>query len=318
MLVLLWHFFGIYSPIRIWKDRFDGKGEKGMQFVQYNEQKKRGTLDFPIDIYHVTQRHPQYVMAFHWHVEYEIIRVLSGSLKVTLDNRELTARAGDLVFIPGGTLHAGEPEDCVYDCVVFDLRMLLRRDDACAAYIQHLLDRELVILDIPPQDSALSAAAELLFSAMGSREAGWQLLVRGSLYTLFGTAVNRGYLAQGSIRDGKNYRRVSQLKKVLSLIEERYASPLTLGDLSREAGMSPKYFCRFFQEMTHQTPIEYLNACRIEHACCLLLTTDRSVTEVAFACGFNDLSYFIKTFKKKKGVTPKKYLQAPAGQRDAG
>ena len=78
--------------------------------------------------------------------------------------------------------------------------------------------------------------------------------------------------------------------------------------MSSSVNMSPKYFCRFFQEMTHRTPVDYLNYYRIERACYQLLTTDQSITEVAYNSGFNDLSYFIKTFKKYKGTTPKKYL----------
>jgi len=59
--------------------------------------------------------------------------------------------------------------------------------------------------------------------------------------------------------------------------------------------------------MTTKTPVEYLNSYRIEKASRKLLNTDMSVTSVAFSCGFNDLSYFIKTFKAIKGITPAKY-----------
>ena len=52
------------------------------------------------------------------------------------------------------------------------------------------------------------------------------------------------------------------------------------------------------KEKTGKTPVEYLNGYRIEKASQLLLNSDQSVTEIAFSCGFNDLSYFIKTFKK--------------------
>ena len=71
--------------------------------------------------------------------------------------------------------------------------------------------------------------------------------------------------------------------------------------------MSPKYFCRFFSEMTHQTPMDYLNRQRIEQACYELSTTGDSITDIAYRNGFNDLSYFIRTFKKYKGTTPGKY-----------
>ena len=92
-------------------------------------------------------------------------------------------------------------------------------------------------------------------------------------------------------------------------MESSYNLPLTLDEISASVGMSPKYFCRFFHEMTHRTPIDYLNYYRIERACYQLITTDLSITEIAYASGFNDLSYFIKTFKKYKGTTPKQYLK---------
>ena len=61
------------------------------------------------------------------------------------------------------------------------------------------------------------------------------------------------------------------------------------------------------KEMTRKSPVEYLNTYRVEKAARKLITSDISVTDVAFACGFNDLSYFIKTFKAYKGVTPAKF-----------
>ena len=103
------------------------------------------------------------------------------------------------------------------------------------------------------------------------------------------------------------YKRIVQLKQVVEFIEKNYASPITLQELSASVSMSPKYFCRFFSEMTHQTPMDYLNRQRIEQACCQLATTDDSITEIAYRNGFNDLSYFIRTFKKYKGITPGKY-----------
>ena len=59
--------------------------------------------------------------------------------------------------------------------------------------------------------------------------------------------------------------------------------------------------------MTGRTPIEYLKIYRIEKASKKLLNTDEAVTDIAFSCGFNDLSYFIKTFKELKNITPAQY-----------
>ncbi len=71
--------------------------------------------------------------------------------------------------------------------------------------------------------------------------------------------------------------------------------------------MSPKYFCHFFKQMTQYTPIEYLNRRRIEAACYRILSGWQSMTELTYECGFSDLSYFIRVFKRIVGVTPKQY-----------
>lgn len=101
------------------------------------------------------------------------------------------------------------------------------------------------------------------------------------------------------------------IKKALEVIENHYADCITLEDLAQAAGMNSKYFCRYFKDMTHRTPVDYLNYYRIEQACFKLVTSNESIADIGLSCGFNDVSYFIKTFKKYKGMTPKKYLRAP-------
>ena len=61
------------------------------------------------------------------------------------------------------------------------------------------------------------------------------------------------------------------------------------------------------KELTGKTPVEYLNSYRVERACRKLLGSDLSITQIAYGSGFNDLSYFIKTFKKIKGSSPSIY-----------
>ena len=51
-----------------------------MQIIDQNEDRPRGTYEFPFEFHHIDQNHPRYVMSYHWHVEYEIIRILSGAI----------------------------------------------------------------------------------------------------------------------------------------------------------------------------------------------------------------------------------------------
>ena len=161
-----------------------------------------------------------------------------------------------------------------------------------------------------PKHPDICDVVNSLFDALWKKPVGYEMTVIGQFYHFFGLVFGNHYYLESVTRTRRDYKRILQLKQVLDFIEHNYASPLTLQQLSASVSMSPKYFCRFFSEMTHQTPMDYLNHQRIEHACYQLSTTDDSITEIAYRNGFNDLGYFIRTFKKYKGITPGKYKKA--------
>lgn len=281
-----------------------------MQYLNYRESRQRGTVDFPLEYYHVSRSHPQYVMALHWHVEFEIIRVLKGAFHITIDEQQMTAPAGSFIFIPAGTLHSGTPIGCEYECLVFDINMLLNKNDSCCKIIRKIIDHEVELNYVYTGIyNDIHSIVWRLFDATASKKAGYQMIALGSLYELIGTIFSEDYYNPIPAQPPRDHRRIVQLKQALEFMESSYNKPLTLQEMANSVQMSAKYFCRFFQEMTHRTPVDYLNYYRIERACYQLLTTNDSITDVAYSSGFNDLSYFIKTFKKYKGTTPKQYLK---------
>ena len=94
-----------------------------MKHEGYNEFFQRGRFDFPIEFYHVEANHPRFHMPYHWHMEYEIIWVKQGALHLILNETDIHAKAGDVVFVRDGVIHGGMPcsQDTIYDCVVFDM-----------------------------------------------------------------------------------------------------------------------------------------------------------------------------------------------------
>lgn len=279
-----------------------------MRYSEYNEVKQRGTFDFPIEFYYVDKLHPRYKMSYHWHLEYEIIKVLKGTLNIYLNQKEILVKEGDIVIIRDGILHSAEPEDCTYECIVFNMNMLLKDNFSGMKYIQNLINHNIIINDyFPKSNSNFNKIISNLFKTIKLREDSFELMTLGLLYQLFSYIYKNKMYSQDYQHTQNDSKKIKQLKKVLEVIEESYSSPLTLEDLSRIICMSPKYFCKFFYEMIHRTPIDYLNYYRIECASYQIVTTDLSITDIAYNCGFNDLSYFIKTFKKYKGITPSKY-----------
>lgn len=279
-----------------------------MRYSDYNEVKQRGTFDFPIEFHYVDNMHPKYTMSYHWHVEYEIIRILKGSLIVYLNQKEISAKEGDIIFIRDGILHSAVPNDCIYECVVFDMNMLLKENFSGIKYIQNIIDHNIIINDyFSKSDLEFNKIIFNLFESLKTRKISYELMILGLLYQLLSIIYSNKLYSQDYCHTQNDSKKITQLKKVLKVIEESYSSVITLEDLSNVIGMSPKYFCKFFYEMVHRTPIDYLNYYRIECASYQLVTTDLSITDIAYNCGFNDLSYFIRSFKKYKGITPSRY-----------
>ncbi len=278
-----------------------------MKFLDYKERRMQGTFNFPIAYYHQTPQSPRYHMTHHWHTQQELMHIISGDFHLTLNNVVYDCHAGDVIFITDGSLHGGIPESCIYDCIVFDLNMLLKDNHACAASIHDILNHKISITPLLSRKSAkILPIMEALESALSGRSTGFEFMTQACLYQLIGTILNE-HLYEETGAGLKAGERLNSMKEVLAYISEHYGSNVTLNELAKIAGMNPKYFCRYFHGMTERTPIDYLNYYRIESACEMLSTKDISIKEVAISCGFNDESYFIKTFSKYKGITPKQF-----------
>lgn len=78
-----------------------------LEHESYHEMMKRGRFDFPIGFYHVEKYHPRFNMPYHWHMEYELIRMLRGGFTISLNEETLHLVPGDIVFIRDGIVHGG-------------------------------------------------------------------------------------------------------------------------------------------------------------------------------------------------------------------
>lgn len=96
------------------------------------------------------------------------------------------------------------------------------------------------------------------------------------------------------------------IKKSINFINENLTGKITLEELAKTANMGKTNYSTAFKNITGMTVWEYILNARIELAACYLVEKgeDFNITDIAFACGFNSMSYFTKVFKKAKGKTP--------------
>ena len=96
-------------------------------------------------------------------------------------------------------------------------------------------------------------------------------------------------------------------KEMVSYIQQNYTGTISLKEFGEQFHLSEKYISRYFKEHFHITLSQYVTYLRLEHAKQLLQDTDIPITEIALQSGYQNVSYFIRSFKKTYEVSPLKY-----------
>jgi len=280
-----------------------------VHYLNYEEHRRHGTEEFPLEFYSVDEKHARYNMHYHWHKETELLYVRKGEFLLSLNGTECCLHEGELCYIPGGTLHGGDPTNCVYECIDFDIGTLLQQTQLVRRYLREIENAQTSVQTLfTKAEPGILKCASRLFAAAREQRAGWELLVLAGLFDFYGTVYQKHYFSETGAKKTQQ-EKVQQVKTAIEYIELNYQHSISLDDLARIAGLSSKYFCRYFRLITNRTPIDYLNYYRIDRAGYLLQQQKNSVTEIAYECGFNDISYFIRCFKKYKNTTPYQYAK---------
>ena len=109
------------------------------------------------------------------------------------------------------------------------------------------------------------------------------------------------------VYSSQDARKVTQISPAINYIDANYDKPITLADIAKASCLSVSRLAHIFKDQMGITIIDYLTSVRIERAKQLLLATDQNCTEVCFEVGYNNQSYFTRTFKELVGVTPRQF-----------
>lgn len=106
-----------------------------------------------------------------------------------------------------------------------------------------------------------------------------------------------------------------RIEKVFEYMNNNFSQQISLADVAKIANMPEASFSRFIKKRTGYSFIDSLNEIRLGHVTRMLIDTTHSIAEVAFKCGFNNMANFNRTFKNKKGYTPKDFRENYVGKR---
>ena len=99
----------------------------------------------------------------------------------------------------------------------------------------------------------------------------------------------------------------TQILKAQEIMEKNYSQRLSMDDMAKDLGLSPRHFKRRFKNATSESPLSYLQRLRIEEAKRRLETNTQSIGEITWQVGYEDMNSFRKLFRKHTGMSPKSY-----------
>jgi len=279
-------------------------------YAQYRETKVHEQPGFSYNTYLCTIPDDFEKVSLHWHDQFELIYIKKGTGLISVDLTSYEAGAGTIAVVLPGQLHAiGQAGDSrmEYENIIFSLSMLESQEaDWCRqAFFEPLKAGRLRFPVILKPGTSLheraSACIDAADAACEKKKTGYPLAVKGEVLVFF-SVLYEYRVSDDAVSDTCDSDRI---KRILSWVRGHYGEKLSVTEAAAAAGYSASYFMRFFKENTGQTFCEYLIDYRLAAAARLLHETDETIAAVAMECGFENISYFCRSFKKKYGMTPR-------------
>lgn len=280
------------------------------QDAKLKELKAHGTPQYAFELFQYSEKNADLFVTNHWHDDLEIIYVVSGTLNISINNNSFVGSSGDIFFVNKGEMHEmyGKSTSLNYFAFIFDAAFLsfMAEDAAQKQFLTPIINDKIHFPNYIKSNSFMAETLKRIFKLNTKLPEAYMLGTKAGLLQFFCELLNKG-LYTFEKADASSESKSLLLKGIISYINDSYQEQIPLSDIAQEFSMSPKYFCRFFKNNFNKTFIEYVNNVRVEHAMELLKDRHASVTETALSCGFSNMSYFTRTFKKASGYTPSEY-----------
>ena len=271
-----------------------------------------GTIQFPLACYSDDLHKSE--IPWHWHDEFEIILCISGKAIVNVAQNKITLKGGEGVFINSRAIHSLEKSFGEINSLVFNSKIISGTSES---FFNHnlifpfLRNGGFSFCKMCPEilwQRRCINFAKIIWNRSKTENPEFQNDVRYLLTKIFYILIAKCELEESSKKD--NHFSIVQnerVKKIILFIEKNYSSEITLEQISDFAAMSKSVVLRDFKSVLKISPLQYVKKIRIEKSCQMLSSTDEKISSIALECGFNDMSYFSKSFKEQTGKTPEDY-----------
>ena len=275
-----------------------------------SERIKYDNADYPI----FTKRallssYPNYAAPSHWHDDIEFIAVLSGEMQYNVNGEITILKAGEGIIVNTRQLHFGfspGKEECDFICILLHPLMLCATDAYERDFVLPILhNRNAAYIKLNTDifwQKAILENIKAMYSAKNERSAALKIqnLFSGIWIQLYENITPETHNAIQNTE-------LSVLKNIIGFIQQNYTVKISLADIAASGAVGQSKCCKLFAKYIGQTPNLYLMQYRLDKSTVLLKNTDMTITEIAYAVGFNGSSYYAEAFRKWCGKSPTEY-----------
>lgn len=253
--------------------------------------------------------YPDFRAVSHWHDDLEFILILEGQMSYDVNGQKLSLQAGEGIFVNSRCFHYGYSNahnECIFICILLSPLLL----SANPYFIENCLYPLIKNMHFPYQklvsaiqwQNAILRDLEVLYEN-NIDEIQPFIILEKAVHIFRLLSENMDFFPDYD----KNAEDILTLTAMIGYVQKNYPNKLLLKDIS-VAGNCCKTKCTLlFQKYLNTSPMLYLNRYRLEKSTFLLRNTAMSITEIAYACGFSNTSYFCELFRKYYDTTPGKW-----------
>lgn len=272
--------------------------------MRYYQEKVETDDRIPAKIYLGTSKGANCHYPLHWHDHLEFNLVLAGKIKGTINQKPVEVSEGEIFFVNSGDLHETDVDYSQEMSAVTILLSYQLLKDYCP-------NIDSFYFNLKESEEVEQKVKELILQCAKiyqEKEDFYELELSIALHRLGHILLTE---CKRSREDG-NYERQElktrdHVKKAIAYMESQYENEMSLKEIAAYIGMTPNYFARFFKQSTGETFYNYLNDIRLYYAHRELVSSDHSVSDIAYNNGFPNVKSFIETFKRTYHTTPAQY-----------
>lgn len=258
---------------------------------------------------------PHFNTPFHFHPECELVYVVNGNGKRIIGDNVERFGPGDLIFLGPNIPHVWFSDPNPDNEPNFSTAIVVYFSKHIFSSEYHQLEETQALRDLfSKAERGLKIKGDTheylagLITKMPASTGLKKIVLLLQLLECLAYSKETEALASISYKNSYDTKDNHKIDEVFLYLNKNFMEDISMPEMANLCHMTPQSFCRFFKTRTKSTFVDFLNDIRISHARKLLMESDeQTIAEVAYLCGYKNLSNFNKLFKNKTGLTPKEY-----------